>query len=500
MEKKQATLELGTKPIGKLLMQYALPAIVAMVASSLYNMVDSIFIGQGVGPMAIAGLAITFPFMNLSGAFGAAVGLGSSTLISVFLGQKRYGEAKNILGNNVTLNSIIGITFGIVCLTFLDQILRFFGASDQTLPYAREYMEIILCGNIVTHLYFGMNAVLRAASKPKMAMYATIFTVVLNTILDPLFIYTFGMGIRGAALATILAQLCALCWQFKLLSNKDELLHLHRGIFRLKANLVKRIIGIGISPFLMNACACLVIIFINNALVAYGGDMAVGAYGIGNRISFMFVMICIGINQGMQPIVGYNFGAKKYGRMLKTLTYAIASATVVMICGWTIGEFFPKTVIRLFTTDKELTEAAAHGLRINMLLFPIIGYQIVVTNFFLSIGKAKISAFLSLSRQMLFLIPMLIILPPIYGIDGVWSALPASDALAAIVALVMMAVYMRRFRRMEKDPMNTPAVELSERERIEKEVSKHANRNAAEAPRQVAPWSTNTPRYSSLDS
>lgn len=500
MQQKQKTLELGTKPVGKLLAQYALPAIVAMVASSLYNMVDSIFIGQGVGPMAIAGLAITFPFMNLSGAFGAAVGLGSSTLISVFLGQKNYEGAKNILGNNVTLNSIIGIVFAIVCLTFLDPILRFFGASDQTLPYAREYMEILLCGNIITHLYFGMNAVLRAASKPKMAMYATIFTVVTNTILDPIFIYGLDMGIRGAALATVLAQFLALCWQFKLMSDKNELLHLHRGIYRLKGDLVRRIIGIGISPFLMNACACLVIIFINNALVSYGGDMAVGAYGIGNRISFMFVMICIGINQGMQPIVGYNFGARQYGRMLKTLNYAIASATLVMLMGWTVGEFFPRTIIRLFTSDSELIEAATYGLRINMLLFPIIGYQIVVTNFFLSLGKAKISAFLSLSRQMLFLIPLVVILPPIYGIDGVWAALPASDAIAAVVTAVIMGIYMRRFRRMERDPMNTPAVELSESERIEKELSKHVNRNAAEAPKQVAPWSTNTPRYSSLDS
>lgn len=500
MQQKQATLELGTKPVGKLLMQYAVPAIVAMVASSLYNMVDSIFIGRGVGPMAIAGLAITFPFMNLSGAFGAAIGIGSSTLISVFLGQKNYDGAKNILGNNVTLNCITGITFAVACLVFLSPILRFFGASDQTLPYAREYMEVLLVGNIVTHLYFGMNAVLRAASKPKMAMYATIFTVILNTILDPLFIYTFDMGIRGAALATILAQLCALCWQFKLLSNKDELLHLHRGIYRLKGELVRRIIGIGVSPFLMNACACLVIIFINNALVAYGGDMAVGAYGIGNRISFMFVMICIGINQGMQPIVGYNFGAKQYGRMLQALNYAMASATVVMIVGWCIGEFFPRTIIRLFTTDFELIEAATHGLRINMLLFPIIGCQIVITNFFLSIGKAKISTFLSLSRQMLFLIPLIVILPEFYSIDGVWAALPASDALAVVVAIGMMAVYMRRFKRMAADPMNTPVAELPESERIEKELSKHANRNAAEAPKQVAPWSANTPRYSSMDS
>lgn len=499
MEKKKATLELGTKPVGKLLAQYAIPAIIAMTASSLYNMVDSIFIGQGVGPMAIAGLAITFPFMNLSGAFGAAIGIGSSTLISVKLGEKDYRTAQEALGNNVTLNIIIGVVFATVCLLFLDPILGFFGASETTMPYAREYMEVILLGNVITHLYFGMNAVLRSASKPRQAMYATMFTVILNTVLDPLFIYTFDMGIRGAAIATILSQFLAMCWQMKLMSNKDELLHLRRGIFHLQQKLVKKIISIGISPFAMNTCACLVVIFINNALVAHGGDLAVGAYGIGNRIGFMFVMVCIGINQGMQPIAGYNYGAKHYDRMLLVLRYAIFWATVVMTLGWIVGEFMPEFMVSLFTSDKELIDVSVHGLRINVAVFPIIGYQIVVTNFFQSIGKAKISAFLSMSRQMLFLIPLLVVLSDIYGVDGVWAALPASDFLAAIVAFVMMTIYMRRFNKLAAVE-NRPAEELSKVERINKELSKQENHNTAEAPRPVAPWSTNTPRYTSMNS
>ena len=224
MDNKQATLELGTKSVGRLLLQYALPAIVAMTASSLYNMVDSIFIGQGVGALAISGLAITFPFMNLSAAFGAAVGVGSSTLISVRLGQKDYSTANNVFGNCVTLNIMIGIVFAALTLTFLDTILLFFGASELTLPYAREYMQIILMGNVFTHLYFGMNALLRSASKPRMAMAATVFTVVLNTILDPLFIFVFHLGIRGAAIATVLAQFTALCWQCRMFSNKNEIM------------------------------------------------------------------------------------------------------------------------------------------------------------------------------------------------------------------------------------------------------------------------------------
>lgn len=498
-EKKQATLELGTKPVGKLLTQYAIPAIIAMTASSLYNMVDSIFIGQGVGAMAIAGLAITFPFMNLSGAFGAAIGIGSSTLISVKLGEKDYKTAQEALGNNVTLNIIIGIVFATVCLLFLDPILRFFGASDATMPYAREYMEVILLGNVITHMYFGMNAVLRSASKPRQAMYATMFTVIINTLLDPLFIYTLDMGIRGAAIATILSQFLALCWQLKLMSNKDELLHLRRGIYHLQKRLVKKIVSIGISPFSMNACACLVVIFINNSLVTYGGDVAVGAYGIGNRIAFMFVMVCIGINQGMQPIAGYNYGAKRYDRMMLVLRYAIICATIVMTAGWLIGELMPETLVRMFTSDSQLIDASVHGLRINIAVFPIIGYQIVITNFFQSIGKAKISIFLSLSRQMLFLIPLIVILQGVYGVDGVWAALPVSDLMAAIVAFGMMTYYMRHFNRLAA-MTNLPAKELSETDRMDKELSKEDNHNTAQAPRSMAPWGTNTPRYTSMNS
>ena len=316
MDNKKATLELGTKPVGKLLVQYATPAIVAMTAASLYNIVDSIFIGQGVGPLAISGLAITFPFMNLASAFGAAVGVGASTFISVKLGQKDYQTAENILGNTLTLNLIIGIGFTLLTLLFLSPILRFFGASDATLPYARDYMEIILAGNVFSHTYFGMNAVLRAASKPRQAMYATIFTVVMNTLLDYLFIMVFGWGIRGAAYATILAQMMALAWQMWLFSDKRQLLHLKRGIYGLRAELVKNIIGIGISPFAMNVCACVVVIFINQQLVHFGGDLDVGAYGISNRMGFMFVMLVMGINQGMQPIVGYNYGAQKLDRTM----------------------------------------------------------------------------------------------------------------------------------------------------------------------------------------
>ena len=453
IDNRQKTLELGTRPVGQLLWQYALPAMVAMVASSLYNIIDRIFIGQVVGPDAIAGLAITFPFMNLSGAFGAAVGVGASTAISIRLGQRDYEGAENLLGNTVTLNLIVGITLGVVCLIFIDPILRFFGASDATLPYARSFMQVILAGNVITHMYLGMNAVLRAASKPKKAMNATIFTVVMNILLDIVFIWWWHWGIQGAACATIISQMLAMCYQLHLFTNKKEMLRLKRGIYRLRGELVKNIIGIGISPFLMNACACVVVIFINNRLVGYGGDMAVGAYGIANGIAMIFVMFVIGLNQGMQPIAGYNYGSQQIDRLMRVLKLAMIAATCIMTLGWAIGMFLPRFIARLFTTDAELIRQSASAIRIVMLMFPIIGYQMVTTNFFQCIGKVKISIFLSLSRQLLILLPLLAFLPMIWDIDGVWYSMPISDFSAAVIAAIVMSWYMNKLKRQHKENM-----------------------------------------------
>lgn len=447
MDNKKATLELGTKPVGKLLWQYALPAIVAMTASSLYNIIDRIFIGQVVGPLAISGLAITFPFMNLAGAFGAAVGIGSSTAISVKLGQKDYDAAENILGNTVTLNLIIGLSFGFICLIFLDPILRFFGASNATLPYARNFMQIILAGNVFSHMYFGMNAMLRAASKPKLAMMATIFTVVMNILLDALFIPILHFGIRGAACATMISQVLALIYQMHIFTDKHQLLHLKRGIYRLKADLVKNIVAIGISPFLMNVCACIIVIFMNNQLVDYGGDLAVGAYGIANGIATVFVMFIIGLNQGMQPIAGYNYGAQQIDRLFRVLKLSIIGATCIMTTGWLISRFFPYYCARMFTTDPQLIQIAIKAIHINLMMYPIVGFQMVTTNFFQCIGKVKVSIFLSLSRQLLFLLPLLYTLPQFFGVDGVWYSLPASDFTAALVAFIIMTVFMKRLKK-----------------------------------------------------
>ena len=446
MDNKQAALELGQKPVGQLLWQYALPAMVAMTASSLYNIIDRAFIGQLVGPEAIAGLGITFPLMNLSGAFGAGVGVGASTCISVKLGQKDYETAEHTLGNTVTLNLIIGAAFMVVCLLFLDPILRFFGASDATLPYAREFMQVILAGNVITHMYFGMNAVLRAAGKPRQAMYSVLFTVGMNILLILVFVWWMRLGIRGAALATICAQSMALCWQFWLFSNKNELLHLRRGIYRLKANLVKNILAIGISPFLMNATSCVIVIFMNNQFVRYGGDMGVGAYSIANSVVMVFFMFVIGVTQGMQPIVGYNYGAEKYDRMLRCLWLAIAVATSILLVGWALAMLFPWQLARIFTTDPTLLEMSARGIRLDMLVFPIIASQAVITNFFQCIGKVRISIFLSLTRQLLMLLPLAYLMPLWWQLDGVWYSMPASDFGSFAMTWPLLLWYLKKLK------------------------------------------------------
>lgn len=437
---------LGTENIGKLLMQYAVPAIIAMTASSLYNMVDSIFIGHGVGTMAISGLALTFPLMNLAAAFGSLVGVGAATLISVKLGQKDYDTAQRVLGNVFVLNILLGVAFTVIVMAFLDPILYFFGGSDETVGYARDYMYIILLGNTITHLYLGLNAVLRSSGHPQKAMYATIATVIINTILDPVFIYGFGWGIRGAAIATIVAQIISLMWQLWIFSSKEELLHFHRGIFRLKCKIVFDSLAIGMSPFLMNMAACFIVILINQGLKKYGGDLAIGAFGIVNRLVFIIVMIVMGLNQGMQPIAGYNFGAKQYERVTKTLKLTIIYATGVTTFGFIIGMLFSDTVVGIFTSDAELIELSAKGLRIVVMFFPIIGFQMVTANFFQSIGMASKAIFLSLTRQMVVLLPCLLILPRFFGAAGVWYSMPISDLLASLIAGTMLVWQFRKFR------------------------------------------------------
>lgn len=453
---------LAEKPVGSLLMQYAIPAIVAMAASSVYNIIDGIFIGQGVGAEAIMGLALTGPLMSLTAAFGAMVGVGAATLMSVKLGQKDYGTAQKILGNVVIMNLTLGIVLGLLLLVFINPILRFFGASDVTLPYARNFMSIILVGNVVTHMYLGLNALLRSTNRPQKAMCATIGTVVLNCILAPIFIFVLGWGIRGAATATIMAQMIMLTWQLRLFSNKDELIHLNRSIIKLDVKIVKESLLVGLPQFLINLCACLVAAMMTRSLTTYGGDMAVGAFGICNRFILFIVMVVIGLNQGMQPIAGYNFGARRYDRVLGVLGKALIFGSVITLAGFVIGVFFPTPFVSVFAKDSpQLIKLSAHALSCMVMMFPIVGIQIVSTAFFQSIGYAPKSIFLSLTRQLIFLVPAIFILPHLYAdpLEGLWHAAPVADGLASVLAITLLVLQVKKFKKQMQAPvenMHTP--------------------------------------------
>ena len=448
-EKSAIPVELGTEPIGKLLKNYAVPAIIAMTASSLYNIIDSIFIGHGVGPLAIAGLAVTFPLMNLSAAFGTLVGVGATTLVSVLLGQKNYDIANKVLGNVVILNIIIGLLFMTVSLIFLDPILYFFGASDNTIVYAREYMQIILAGNAVTHLYLGLNSVLRASGQPKFAMMLTILSVIINTAVAPVLIFWLDMGISGAAIATVLAQTVSLIIRLRYFSRKNRLLHYSKGIFRLEWRITKDSLSIGLAPFLMNSAACIVTLFINQQLGKYGGDIAIGAYGIVNRISFLFIMIVMGFNQGMQPIAGYNYGTRNYTRVKSVMWTTVKYATAVTTTGFLIAILFPQQAVSIFTSDPQLIDFSSKGLQVLTLAFPFVGFQMVSSNFFQCLGMVNKAIILSMARQILFLIPCIYVLPLFFENLGVWISFPISDFAAFIISAILMWDLLRKFGRLK---------------------------------------------------
>ena len=445
-----APIELGTKKIGPLLRQYAVPGIIAQTAASLYNMVDSIYIGHipGVGSAAISGLAVTFPLMNLSAAMGTLVGVGAMTLISVLLGQKNYGAAQKVLSNVLTLNVIISILFSAVTLSFLSPILRFFGASDNTLPYAHSYMLIILLGNVFTHLYFGFNGLIRASGHPRVAMNLTLFTVLCNAILDPIFIFVLGMGIRGAALATILCQMLAMVYTLRFFSDKSRLLHFTRPLFQLDWRIAKQSLAIGLGPFLMNVAASMVALFINQQLGKYGGDMAIGAYGIINRLSMLFIMVCMGFNQGLQPIAGYNYGARQYRRVKEVFVLTAKWEVLVTTLCFLMAELIPRTAVSLFTNDPQLIDLAAHGLRVMNSGFALVGFGMATGNFFQCLGMVRKSIFLSLSRQLLFLLPLIYTLPLWLQETGVWISFPISDTLNVVISVILIVQLFRRFDRL----------------------------------------------------
>lgn len=444
--------ELAGEKVGILLVRYSLPAIVAMAVSSLYNIIDRIFIGQGVGPMAIAGLALTLPVMNLGIAFGALVGVGAAALTSIRLGQGRSEEAERILGNTVVLNAVLGTLYSIVMLVFLDPILRLFGASAETLPYARSFLQVILVANPIGHSYLGLNSIMRASGHPRRAMAITLVTVGVNLALAPLFIFAFGWGIRGAALATVLSQFVGLVVVASHFADKKRPLRFRSGCFRVDMGIVKGIFAIGMSSFFVQIGASLVAVMMNVELVRHGGDYAVGAFGIVNGVLMLAVMVVLGISQGMQPIAGFNYGARNYGRVMRVLRHGIVAASVITCFGFAMGQLFPGLIAQAFTRDPELRSMAARGMRIALLAFPLVGYQVVAASLFQSIGRAKLSILLTLSRQIGFLIPALYILPRFFGLSGVWFAMPVSDAAATVLAWAIL-----RYERHRIAGLDAPA-------------------------------------------
>ena len=446
-----APTELGSERIGKLLKMYAVPGIIAQTAASLYNMVDSIYIGhiKDVGSYAISGLAVTFPLMNLSAALGTLVGVGAMTLISVLLGQKNYDTARKVLSNVLTLNVVISILFTAVMLLFLRPVLYFFGASDNTMPFAASYMTIILLGNVITHLYFGFNGIIRAAGNPRLAMGLTLFTVASNAVLDPIFIFVLDLGIQGAALATVICQTMALSYSMRYLSRMDNILHFPRPLFQLDWRIARQSLAIGLGPFLMNAAACLVALFINQQLRKYGGDLAIGAYGIVNRITMLFIMVCMGFNQGLQPIAGYNYGARQYSRVKDIFVLTAKWEVLVTTICFLVSELIPVQAVSLFTNDPEMIRISSHGLKVMNVAFALVGFGMVSGNLFQCLGMVKKSIFLSLTRQLIFLLPLIYTLPLWFQEKGVWMSFPISDSLNIIISLILIINLFRKFGKLK---------------------------------------------------
>ena len=436
--------ELATEPVGRLLWKYSLPSVVGMTVASLYNVIDRVFIGQNVGHEAIAGLAITFPVMNLSTALGVLIGAGASARVSMLLGAKNHEEAERTLGSALLLLAIIGTVY-VSCFGFwLKDILRAFGASDVTLPYAFSFMSVLLPGLLIMNFTFSFNNIQRASGYPRRAMMTMVYSALVNIVLAWLFIFPLNMGIAGAALATVIATTCAGVFVFWHFFRKTSVVHFRRGIFTLRWRTVWPILAIGSAPCAVNAAGCLVNVIINRSLVFYGGDDAVGAAGIFTTVTQLVVMVVLGICQGMQPIVGYNYGAGRLDRPIKTFWLAVGAATVLCVLSSVAGIACPEALARAFTNHPRLIEVTATCLSTSMLAFSLVGFQIVSTNFFQSIGKAGESLLLGLARQVIFLIPLLLWLPSAFHLNGVWMAFPISDALATVVTAALIFWQLRR--------------------------------------------------------
>lgn len=450
-DKKSSVYQLGNESVSRLLWQYSLPAIVGIVVMQLYNIVDRIFIGQGVGSDAIAGLAITFPVMNLSAAVGTLIGAGAAARISIVLGQNDKRKAELILGNSLVLTLLFGVIYVSIFAIFIDDILRLFGASEVTLPYAHDFMAYILPGMLVMNLCFSFNNIMRASGYPTRAMVTMFIGAGLNVILAPLFIFVFDWGIKGAAIATDIAMTISMIFVMMHFFSKKSELHFKPGIYKLKWSIFTAITAIGAAPFVVNMAGSALNGIVNNVLHQYGGDDAVGALGILMTYAQLLVMVVIGITQGMQPIIGFNYGARKFHRLKRAFWLSVAAGSAVTFLGAMGAQFCPEYIARAFTTDSDLIEKTAQALRISTVAFWAVGFQIVSTNLFQSLGLAGKSIFLSLTRQILFLLPLIYIFSSVLGLQGVWMAYATSDIVATLVTTVMVIFQMRKINKLVRE-------------------------------------------------
>ncbi|WP_123053021.1 MATE family efflux transporter [Clostridium sp. JN-1] len=443
--------DLGKESIGKLLLRFSIPAVIGMVVNSLYIIIDRIFIGRVVGAMAISGVSLTFPIGIIIMGFGMLIGVGGSACISIRLGQNRKDEAEKILGNSFILLIVISILVTIVLSIFIDPILKSFGASANTIEYARQFISIIIYASVIQNLGFGLNNIIRAEGNPKKAMMTALIGAPINILLDYIFICVLGFKIRGAAIATVISQTITCIWVVTYFLGNNSMLKLKKENFKLEKNIVSNIIAIGMAPFAMQVASSAVNIILNKSLAVYGGDLAIGAMGIISGISTLVLMPIFGINQGAQPIIGFNYGANKYKRVKKTLIIACIVGTLISSAGSLVVQIAPTALVQLFNkNDANLTNITVHGLKIYMLMFAIVGFQIVSSNFFQAIGKAKTAMFLGLSRQVIVLIPMIIILPHTFKLDGVWMAAPISDFIASIITAVFLLIEVKRLNCKEE--------------------------------------------------
>ncbi len=431
---------LGTEPIGKLLLRYSLPAIIGMMVNGLYNVVDRIFIGNmpGVGPLAITGLGVTMPVMTIILAFGMLIGIGAATNISIKLGQGKKDEAEKLIGNSITLSVIVGLIIMAIGLLFGDQILKLFGASEDSLEYAKAYINIILIGTVFNLIGFVFNSTIRGDGNPKLSAKIMVVGCLLNIILDAVFIFVVNMGIGGAALATIISQFITAIWGLSYYIKGKSNLKLNKSNLKLDKSLVYTIIVIGAAPFAMQIAASGVQVISNNALRTYGGDLAIGAMATINSIIMMVGLPIVGISQGAQPIIGFNYGCKKYDRVEQTLKLATIASTIGLTIGWVVVQLYPEPIVSMFNRDSELLNISVDGIRKYLFMMPLIGMSMIGSNYIQSIGNAKQSMFLGLLRQVILLVPMMLILPKFLGLDGVWFSQPVADVISFIITFIVV--------------------------------------------------------------